>query len=129
MRVNKKMKKAALRGALTDALQSGKLAVLSDLEFDEPKTKRAAEVLDALELKGRILLVLPSPSDTGAVEKSFRNLTGVRIAYARSLGVYEVVAADRVAFTRSALDVVEGASAAESASGPAASSDEGGATK
>ena len=109
MRVNKKMKRGALRSALTDALQSGKLAVVDELRFDEPKTKRAAEVLEALELVGRILLVLPAPTEDGAVEKSFRNMPQIRIAYARSLGVYEVIAADRVVFTRSALDVLEGA--------------------
>jgi len=119
MRVNKKMKKGALRSALTDALQSGKLAVVDELRFDEPKTKQAAEVLDALELVGRILLVLPAPTPDGAVEKSFRNLPQIRIAYARSLGVYEVIAADRVLLTRSALDVVEG-SAPEPAAAAAA---------
>ncbi len=108
MRVNKKMKKGALRSALTDALQSGKLAVVDALRFDEPKTRQAAEVLDALDLGGRVLLVLPEPSEDGAVEKSFRNLPQVRIAYARSLGVYEVIAADRVLFTQPALDAIEG---------------------
>jgi large subunit ribosomal protein L4 len=111
MRVNKKMRKGALRGALTDSLQSNKLVVIKDLEFDEPKTKRAAELLDTLELDGKVLLVLPSPSETGAVEKSFRNLTGVRVSYARSLGVYELIAADKVVLTESALTVVEGAPA------------------
>jgi large subunit ribosomal protein L4 len=72
MRVNKKMKRGALRSALTDALRSDKLVILEDLSFEEPKTKRAAEVLDALELTGKVLLVLPEPSDSGAVEKSFR---------------------------------------------------------
>ncbi len=48
------------------------------------------------------------PSQDGAVEKSFRNLPQVRIAYARSLGVYEVIAADRVLFTQPALDAIEG---------------------
>jgi large subunit ribosomal protein L4 len=113
MRINKKMRKGALRSALSDALASGKLAVLRELEFDEPKTKRAAEVLDALEANGKVLLVLPSPSDSGAVEKSFRNLRGVRVAYARSLGVYEVLAADWIVFTQGALDVVEGSPAGE----------------
>jgi 50S ribosomal protein L4 len=54
MRVNKKMKRGALRSALTDALVSGKLAVVQDLEFDEPKTKSAAAVLDTLELGGKV---------------------------------------------------------------------------
>lgn len=108
LRVNKKMKRGALRSALTDALSSGKLAVVQDLDFEEPKTRRAAEVLDALGLDGRVLFVLPAPTDSGAVEKSFRNIRGVRVAYGRSLGVYEVLAADRVVFTASALDVVQG---------------------
>ena len=69
---------------------------VNHLAFDAPKTKTAAEVLDTLELAGKVLLVLPSPSDSGAVEKSFRNIRGVRVAYARSLGVYEVIAADHV---------------------------------
>jgi large subunit ribosomal protein L4 len=108
MRVNKRMKKGALRSALSDALASGKLVVLEELSFDLPKTKHAVDVLAALELEGKMLLVLPSPSETGAVEKSFRNVKGVRIAYARSLGVYEVIAADRVILTQPALDAVEG---------------------
>jgi len=108
-RVNKKMRRGALRSALSDALVSGKLAVVQELAFDEPKTKRASEVLDALALNGKVLLVLPSPSGSGAVEKSFRNIRGVRVAYARSLGVWEVVGADRVLLTGAALDVLEGA--------------------
>jgi large subunit ribosomal protein L4 len=113
IRVNKKMRKGALRSALTDALRSDKLVVVNDLEFDEPKTKRAAETLDALKVGGKVLLVLAGPTDTGAAEKSFRNIEGVRVAYAKSLGVYEVIAADKVVATTSALDVLEGERAKE----------------
>jgi large subunit ribosomal protein L4 len=119
VRVNKKMRKGALRGSLTDALQSGKLVLLEDLEFDAPTTKRAAEIVAALELRGKVLLVLPGPSETGWVEKSFRNLRGVRLAYARSLGTYEVVAADKVVLTQGALDVIEGSPAAATGGGEA----------
>ena len=108
MRVNKKMKRGALRSALTDALTSGKVSVVDDLRFDEPKTRRAAEVIEALELEGAVLLVLPGPSTDGIVERSFRNLASVRVAYVPALGVYEVLAADRVLFTQGALDALEG---------------------
>jgi large subunit ribosomal protein L4 len=107
MRVNKKMKKGALRSALSDALSSGKLVLLDALAFDAPKTQQAAGVVEALGLEGRILLVLDLPTESGAVEKSFRNLEGVRIAYARSLGVYEVVAADKVVLTAATVDALE----------------------
>jgi large subunit ribosomal protein L4 len=108
MRVNKKMKKGALRSALTDALQSGKLAVVDDIGFEEPKTAEAAKLLVTLELDGKVLVVLPQPTEDGAVEKSFRNIRSVRVAYAGGLGVYEILLADRVLFTASALDAIEG---------------------
>jgi large subunit ribosomal protein L4 len=108
MRVNKKMKRGALRSALTDALTSGKVSVVDELRFDEPKTRRAAEVIEALELEGAVLLVLPGPSSDGIVERSFRNLESVRVAYVPALAVYEVLAADRVLFTQGALDALEG---------------------
>jgi large subunit ribosomal protein L4 len=108
MRVNKKMKRGALRSALTDALTSGKVSVVDELSFDEPKTRRAAEVIEALELEGAILLVLAGPSSDGIVERSFRNLASVRVAYVPALAVYEVLAADRVLFTQGALNALEG---------------------
>lgn len=108
MRVNKKMRKGALRSALTDALASGKLAVVTEIVFDEPKTRRAAELLSTLELTGNVLVVLARPTDDGAAEKSFRNLTDVKVAYAGGLGTYDVLWADRVLLTGDALDALEG---------------------
>ncbi len=106
MRVNKKMRRGALRSALTDALQSGKLAAVNDIAFDEPKTRDAVDLLNALELDGKVLVVLPEPQEV--VEKSFRNLRHVRITYAKSLGTYEILRADRVLFTDAAIGVLEG---------------------
>jgi large subunit ribosomal protein L4 len=107
MRVNKKMRKGALRSALTDASRSGKLAVVSEIAFDEPKTKRATALLSALELSGKVLVVLAQPTDDGAVERSFRNLTDVKIAYSGGLGTYDVLWADRVLLTTAAVDAIE----------------------
>jgi len=112
-RVNKKMKRGALRSALSDALASGKLAVVGELGFEEPKTKRAAEVLEALELDGRVLVVLAEPTDTGATEKSFRNIPEVKLAYAGGLGTYDVLLADRILVTAGALDVLGGTGGAD----------------
>jgi large subunit ribosomal protein L4 len=111
MRVNKKMRKGALRSALTDALQSGKLAVVDELSFEVPKTRQAVELLDALALAGKVLVVLPEPTEDGTVERSFRNLRRVRVAYAGGLGTYDVLRADRVLFTGAALDALGAGSA------------------
>jgi large subunit ribosomal protein L4 len=110
VRVNKKMKKGALRAALTDTVASGKIAVVDELTFGSPKTKDAVAVLQALGLEGKVLVVLREPTGDGAVELSFRNLRHVRIAYAGGLGVYDLLNADRVLFTVAALDALEGSS-------------------
>ncbi len=119
LRVNKKMRRGALRSALTDALQSGKLVAVEDPSFDVPKTREAVALLGALEADGKVLVVLPAPDET--IERSFRNLRSVRVTFAPSLSTYDVLRADRVVFTTAALDVLEGKAAASA--GAAASMD------
>jgi len=119
-RINKKMVKGALRSALSDALTSGKLVALKELSFDEPKTKQAAEMLSALGCEGRVLLVLATPSDSGAVEKSFRNIPQVRIAYIGGLGTYDVLLADHMLVTTEALDALDAAAERATKGGAAA---------
>jgi large subunit ribosomal protein L4 len=111
VRLNKKMRAASLRSALTDAAQSGKLAVVEDLTFETPKTKDAIALLDALDLDGKVLMVLPEPQ--AETELSFRNLGNVKIDYAPNLGTYDLLFADRVLFTMSALDRLTGETTAE----------------
>ncbi len=108
MRVNKKMKRAALRSALADAAASGKLAVVDGLTFDGPRTRDAVGVLRALDLRGKVLVVLSEPDE--AVEKSFRNLPEAKIVYPGNLSTYDLLAADRVLFTSAALDLLTGES-------------------
>lgn len=104
MRINKKMKRAALRSALADAMQSGKLALLEGLAFDGPRTRDAASVLRALDVVGRVLLVISGPDE--AVEKSFRNLPGVKIDYPGNVSTYDLLYADRVVLVVEALEGV-----------------------
>ena len=107
-RINKKMVKGALRSALADALASGKVSVIDQLSFDDPKTKRAAENIDALDFEGRVLLVLAAPTEGFTVEKSFRNMPMVKFGYAGGLGTYDVLLADHVLFTSDAIDALTG---------------------
>ena len=106
MRVNRKMKKAALRSALSDALQSGKLSIVHGLAFDGPRTKDAVGLLRSLELDGLVLLVLARPDE--AVEKSFANLPNVKVDYSGNLSTYDLLYADHVLFTSEALDTLTG---------------------
>jgi large subunit ribosomal protein L4 len=116
MRVNRKMKKAALRSALSDAAVSGKLAVVDALAFDAPRTKDAIGLLRALELEGKVLLIIGAPDD--ALEKSFRNLRNVKIDYPGNLSTYDLLYADRVLFTGDALDALAGGGRFQSAPRP-----------
>jgi large subunit ribosomal protein L4 len=111
VRVNKKMRAAALRSALTDTLASGKLAVVEDVTFEEPHTKDALTLLSALELDGKILFIIPSPDEVA--EKSFRNLDAVKVGYPGNLSTYDLLNADRVLFTSGALDSLTGETASE----------------
>src|SRR5439155_24570134 len=109
IRVNKKVKKVALRSALSDAAQSGKLAVVQGLVFDGPRTKDAVSLFEALDLEGRVLLVIAGPDE--ATEKSFRNLGNVKIDYPGNLSTFDVLYADQVLFTSEALEALSGQAA------------------
>jgi large subunit ribosomal protein L4 len=104
-RVPKKMKRLALRSALTDRAREGRVKVVDSLDFDRPSTKEAVDVLESIEAQGLVLLVLDGPPE--AVQKSFRNLSHVKMTTPGRLGTYEVLAADWVVFTRAAVEAVK----------------------
>ena len=103
MRVNKKMRKAALRSALADKANNAKVFVLDG--FNETKTKAAAKCLAAAGLEGRVLLVLdPDDEVSTVVDRAFRNLGGAAFSLYGSLGTYDVLVADAIVFTTSAFE-------------------------
>jgi large subunit ribosomal protein L4 len=115
MKVNRKMKRAALRSALSDAARGGRLAVVRGMEFGGPRTRDAVAMLSALGLDGRVLVVIPGPDE--GTEKSFRNLPHVKVDYPGNLSTYDVLFADRVLLTTEALDVLAGGAAPETEDG------------
>jgi len=110
LRVNKKEKVLALRSALTDRRAGDNLVVLDSLDFDEPKTSRAVELIDALDLAGRKLLFVVDGLEEAAI-KSLRNLQTVQIVTFDQLNTYDVLASDVVVFTRESLDAFLGRAA------------------
>ena len=78
LRANNKMKKLAMRSALSSKLADGELVVIDELTFDEPSTKKAAAIIKALGLEGkRVTLVVPDDDVTTYL--AFRNLPKVTI--------------------------------------------------
>jgi large subunit ribosomal protein L4 len=110
-RVNKKEKVLALRSALTDRRAGGNLVVLDALDFDEPKTARAAGLLATLGYGDRKVLLVVDGLEDAAI-RSFRNLPTVHLLTFDQLNTYDVLASDVVVFTRDSLDAFLGRGAA-----------------
>nr|WP_240942364.1 50S ribosomal protein L4 [Planosporangium thailandense] len=102
-RTPKKMKAAALRGALSDRAREGLVSVVSTfVEGDAPKTRDALKVLNSIAASGRVLVVLGRADETNWL--SLRNEPRVHLLAADQLNTYDVLVADRVVFTTAALD-------------------------
>ena len=102
-RTPKKMKAAALRGALSDRARNGRIHVVTDLvSGDQPSTKAAKEALRSISERKNLLVVLGRGEDTAAL--SVRNLVDVHAVYADQLNTYDVLVSDDVVFTKTAYD-------------------------
>jgi large subunit ribosomal protein L4 len=103
-RTPKKMKAAALRGALSDRLSHGRIGVVSGfVDGDVPRTKDALAVLvSAVGELGRPVLVV-AHRDDDITWKSLRNVPRVRVLTEDQLNTYDVLASDHVVFTEQAL--------------------------
>ncbi len=105
-RINRKEARAAFRGALSAKAEGGELYVLDSLAFEAPSTKQARELLSSMELEGPVLLVLTEDERDAAL--SFRNLPEVTVAGPKDYGVYELLRAREVVFSRAAYTKLEG---------------------
>jgi large subunit ribosomal protein L4 len=104
-RVNKKVKRSALRSALTDRARSDAVTVVRGLGFDAPRTKDAVAALEALhQSDGKALVVLADRHETTI--RSFRNLPGVHTLVVDQLNTYDVVRHDTIVFDEAALSLI-----------------------
>jgi len=101
----KKMRRAALRSALSSKAQAGQIVVVDDLVMDEPKTKRALEFLGNLGFEERSVLVILGESNM-AVERSFSNLPKVKTLHGGFLNIHDLLSYDTVLFSRAAIEPV-----------------------
>ncbi len=100
-RVPKKMKWAALGMALSAKYADGEIVVVDDIPVTEPKTKDMKTFLNGLGLKNVLIIV---PEYSKAVKLAARNIPQVDIAVAGRLNVYEVLAHDKLLFTRKTIE-------------------------
>ena len=104
-KMNQKEKRAALKSALTDKVQGGKLIVLEDLKMDEFKTKKFAEVMNNLKATRKALVVVAE--NDAKVVKSASNLPEVKTALTNTINVYDIVNAHTLVLTKDAVAKIE----------------------
>ncbi len=105
VKLNKKLRRTALVSALSAKAASGEIVVVDKLQAKEYKTRVMADLLKALKVEKKALVVLPEMDDKLIV--SFRNLPGVKTAQANNLNVYDILNCDKLVFAKSAVEVVE----------------------
>ena len=104
MSLNKKLKRVALKSALSSKVASDKLVVLDALELSAAKPKEMVKVLANLKLTNA-LIVLPENDDT--VIRAARNIPGVASTTVGTLNTYEVLKYNAVVITKAAVEKVE----------------------
>jgi large subunit ribosomal protein L4 len=105
-RMPKKMRRAALRSALSDKAAAEKLVVLSELAMDAPKTKQMLNVLKNLTTtEGKTLIVLPAENNN--VELSARNLQNAKTLRAEYLNIRDILTADFLVMPVGTLAVIQ----------------------
>jgi len=97
----KKMVRLALKSALSDRAASERVVVVDEWNFELPKTKTAVAALDALDVEGRVLIVV-NQNDLNTW-KSFANLDRVHVISPGELNAYDVLVNDWVVFAKSTL--------------------------
>jgi large subunit ribosomal protein L4 len=105
-RINRKEARAAFDGALSAKAADGELYVLDSLAFEVPSTKQARQLLERMELEGPVMMVLTEGDENAAL--SFRNLPRVTVAMPHEYGVYELLRAREVVFSRAAYQRLAG---------------------
>ncbi|ALE92975.1 50S ribosomal protein L4 [Arthrobacter alpinus] len=112
-RTPKKMKAAALRGALSDRARNGRIHVLAQLvSGNTPSTKAAKAALAGVSDRKNLLVVIERANDVAAL--SVRNITNIHVLYVDQLNTYDVLVSDDIVFTQAAYEVfVSGRAAAE----------------
>jgi len=106
IKVNRKARRRALRGALSVHGERDSIAVIDASSFEEPSTKKASELLRKWGQRGPTLVVLDA--EELAALKSFRNIPDVTVLPATAVGVTDILGAQSLVTSQAALPVLEG---------------------
>ena len=103
--VNKKVKAVALKSALSAKVLDNEFIVVDDIAFDAIKTKQVVEMLSALKVDSKALIVTNDKNDN--LVKSAKNIEGVATTFMGSLNVYDILKYDVMVITKDAVSKIE----------------------
>lgn len=101
----RKMRRLALRSALSAKASAEQIIVLDDLDFDMPKTKLMIETLENLEVNGSVVVLMPERNEN--VERSMKNLKGAKCLRCNYLNIRDLLGYDYVLIPQASLSVIE----------------------
>jgi large subunit ribosomal protein L4 len=102
----RKMRRLALRSALSAKAAAAEIILLDDLSFEGSKTSATVELLKNLEVQGSVVILLSERNEN--VERSARNLENVKTLRAHYLNIRDLLGHDYIIMPKSALSVIEG---------------------
>ena len=103
--VPRKVRRLALKSALSSKVLSGNLIVVDEIALKEAKTKLVAKMLKDLGVEKKALLVLPGKDET--VQRAARNIESLSDAYVNTINVYDILRADKLIVTKAAISGIE----------------------
>ncbi len=103
--VNKKVRRLAMKSALSTKAASQEIVILDEIKLDEYKTKVIVDMLKAIDATKKALIVLPEVD--GKVIKSANNIKGVKTAQVNELNVYDILNADKLVIVKDAVSKIE----------------------
>jgi large subunit ribosomal protein L4 len=104
IKIHKKVKKAAIKMALADKLQNGRLVIVEDFNLSEIKTKQFVEVMKRFKVD-KALIVTEEKNDI--LEKSSKNIPWVKVIRHQGLNVYDILNHDHLFLVQSAIKKIE----------------------
>ena len=103
--INKKVRRLAMKSALSSKVAGDELVVLDSFKLDAIKTKEVAKVLGALNTGKKTLIVLPEKDDV--IYRSARNIAGVKVSLVNTLNVYDILNCDTLLVLKDAVAKIE----------------------
>ena len=104
-RLNKKMRRLALKSALSSKAQADEIVVIDEIKMDEIKTKTFKNFLNAVKVEKKALVVTAEVNEL--VVKSARNIEGVQTTFANLINVYDILNANQLVLDKAALAKIE----------------------